>query len=166
MYDLESDPSEIDNLAWIGANRTDEQVPGDAWQGAERRTHAPSQPTPTLASTRPLLRPRPRPRTSARAHTTRQARPRSHGFTPPPPLADLPPQDKEYKRLMKKLNKVFRTRLQPLKGQKVLLNMTAITAWASPKQGEVRVTERRARAPGQPASHPRDWSRQSKIATN
>lgn len=49
-------------------------------------------------------------------------------------------QDKEYKRLMKKLDKVVRTRLQPLKGQTVNFTMTALTAWGSPKQGQGNVT--------------------------
>ncbi|GBF93364.1 hypothetical protein Rsub_06402 [Raphidocelis subcapitata] len=73
MYDLKSDPVEVNNLAWSGAVRT-------------------------------------------------------------------PEQEKEYKRLMKKLKKVTKSRLKPLRGQTVQINMTALTAWSSPKQGEGNVT--------------------------
>ncbi|KAI8473712.1 MAG: alkaline-phosphatase-like protein [Monoraphidium minutum] len=73
MYDLEADPTEVDNLAWPTKTRTKEQ-------------------------------------------------------------------DKEYKRLMKKLEKVVKQRLQPLKKVNVKLNMVALTAWAAPKQGQGNVT--------------------------
>jgi len=49
-----------------------------------------------------------------------------------------PEQEKEYRRLKKKLAKVVATRLQPLKGRQVTLDLTCETAWVSSKQGQVR----------------------------
>jgi hypothetical protein len=116
MYDLQNDPTEVNNLAWKGASRTPEQVRRRGVLGAARVTPAPC--------------------------FTMKLEP-----TPLPPLTTLPAeQEKEYKRLKKLVQKVFRTRLQPLKTQTASLNMTAVAVWASPKQGTVRAARGRQAA--------------------